>query len=65
MSNDDFYCDVDVLIATVKKYDCIWNYKDKGYSNKTIKNRAWIEVVAEITPDFENKSNEEKNLIGK
>lgn len=60
-----YSCDTDLLISAVKKHECIWNYKLKEYSNKTLKNKAWMEVVKEVTPDFENKSIEEKNLIGK
>lgn len=57
--------DSELLIMAVKKNPCIWNYKLKDYSNKTIKNRAWMAVCEEVVNDFNNKSINEKNAIGK
>ncbi|XP_050344440.1 uncharacterized protein LOC126780071 [Nymphalis io] len=56
--------DVELLIMAVKKRLCLWNYKLQDYSNKTIKNRAWVAVCEEIVNDFKDKSIIEKNAIG-
>lgn len=58
-------CDSDALISAIKTHEIIWNYKLKEHSDKIKKNNAWAIICAQVIENFDEKTNQEKNKIGK
>lgn len=53
------------FISEVESRPAIWDIKTDDYSNKVVKTNAWQEIITKFVPDFNEKSMDEKNRIGK
>jgi hypothetical protein len=53
------------FISEVESRPVIWDVKSDDCSNKVVKTNAWQEIIAKFVPDFNEKSMDEKNKIGK
>lgn len=61
----DYKINTEDLISEIEKQPAIWDSRTDDYSNKEAKLIAWNSVILAFLPDFEQKPNMEKNLIGK
>jgi hypothetical protein len=57
--------DVELFINEVQKYPEIWNIKSEEYRDRNKKRTAWIKVCEVLCGNFNDKTEEEKNSIGK
>lgn len=57
--------DNDMFIDLVKKCPCIWNTALAEYHDKIKKRNAWEEVCCAMYPDFKDKTEKERNTLGK
>lgn len=53
------------FISEIELRPAIWELSSDDYTNKITKKNAWEEVIRKFCPEFERKSNAEKNNIGK
>lgn len=57
--------DTEVLISEIERRPCIWDPSTEDYKNKIQKTEAWVEVYTSLYPDYEEKTREEKQQIGR
>ncbi|XP_073957852.1 uncharacterized protein [Choristoneura fumiferana] len=54
--------DSELLIATIKKNENIWNKDAKEYHKKSMREAAWNQVCEELVPGWKELTEENKNL---
>jgi hypothetical protein len=57
--------EVELFIEGIKKYSEIWDITCEQYRDKSKKRAAWINVCNIFHNNFKEKTDEEKNNIGK
>ena len=57
--------DTELLIEEVKKCSELWDIKCEKYHDKNLKRSAWIRICSRLYSDFEEKTQKEKEEIGK
>jgi hypothetical protein len=57
--------DTELFIESVKKFREIWDTKYELYHDKNVKRAAWMKICGIFEPSFEEKSQKEKDEIGK
>ncbi|KAJ8881464.1 hypothetical protein PR048_017945 [Dryococelus australis] len=52
---------IDDIITVIEQQPAMWNMPIDEYSNKILKRAAWEKVISRFMPDFDEKSQDEKN----
>lgn len=51
---------VEALILAVEKRPCLWLISSEEYTNKQLKDIAWVDVASEVFPNWEEFSEDSK-----
>ena len=57
--------DTERFIIEVQNRICLWNISEKSYGDRDSKNSAWKEIAELLTENWDNRSDSEKESIGK
>ncbi|KAG0711362.1 hypothetical protein GWK47_002328 [Chionoecetes opilio] len=60
-----YYRDLEAFIAEIEKRPCIWDSATEEYKDKGQRTNAWVQVCRFTYQDYEEKTVEEKNKMGK